>query len=90
MAEDAIFWLEHYQLPKVYVIKENDDSPGMNTWGTLYYQTLSYMGRSKKYTKTIRTMELGEIVKVCRECIENMKDLRDQIRELNDQDLEEI
>lgn len=90
VAEDAIYWLEHDQLPNVYVLKEDDNSPGMDTWGTLYYQTLAYMGRSKKYTKTIRTMELGEIVNVCRDCIEDFKDLRDEIRELNDKDLEEI
>lgn len=90
VAEDAIYWLEHDQLPKVYVLKDNDNSPGMDTWGTLYYQTLAYMGRKKTYNKTIRQMELGEIVKTCRDCIEDFKDLRDEIREVTDEDLENI
>lgn len=90
VAEDAIFWLEHDQLPKVYVLKADDNSPGMNTWGTLYYQTLAYMGRKKIHGKTIRQMELGEIVKACRDCIENFKDLRDEIREITDTDLTKI
>ena len=90
VAEDVIYWLEHDQLPKVYVLNDDGNSPGMDTWGTLYYQTLAYMGRKKIYGKTIRQMELGEIVKACRDCIEDFKDLRDEIRELNDNDLDKI
>ena len=42
LAEDAIFWLEHYQLPEVKML--DDIAPSMNTWGTLYYQTCNYLG----------------------------------------------
>ena len=90
VAEDAIYWLEHDQLPKVYVLKQDDNSPGMDTWGTLYYQTLAYMGRQKNYGKTIRQMELGEIVRECRNCIEDFKRLMDEIRETTYEDLNEI
>lgn len=90
VAEDAIYWLEHEQLPKVYKIGENDNSPTRDTWGTLYYQTLAYLGRKNICSKTIRSMEIGEIIKACRDCIEDFKDLRDDIRELNENDLNKI
>lgn len=89
-AEDTIYWLEHNQFLKVYKLNDNDNSPSMETWGTLYYQTLAYMGRKKIYGNTIRQMDLGEILKVCKDCIEDMKVLKDEIRELNDKDLEDI
>lgn len=91
-AEDTIYWLEHDQLPKVYVLGKDDDSPGMNSWGTLYYQTLAYMERvfPKYQYKSTRQMDLGELVKVCRECIENMKDLMDEIRETTYDDLNDL
>jgi len=90
LAGDTIYWLEHIQFPNIYVLKDDDNSPGIDTWGTLYYQTLSYMGHKKIYGKTIRQMELDEIVKQCRDCIENAKNLRDEIRPLNDNDLNNI
>lgn len=90
VAEDAIYWLEHDQLPKVYKLEENDNCPSMDTWGTLYYQTLAYLGRQKTWGKTIRSMEIWEIVKACQDCIEDFKDLRDEIRELNENDLNKI
>jgi len=92
VAEDSIYWLEHDQLPTVYKLNRDDNSPDMSTWGTLYYQTLAYMGRvyPKYIGSTIRSMSLEETVHVCVECIENMKDLKDEIRELNDNDLENV
>ena len=92
VAEDSIYWLEHDQLPTVYKLNRDDNSPDMSTWGTLYYQTLAYMARvyPKYIGSTIRSMSLEETVHVCIDCIENMKDLKDEIRELNDNDLENI
>lgn len=87
VAEDAIYWLEHDQLPKVHIIGIDDNSPDMTTWGTLYYQTLAYMDRNKIYHKTIRQMKLNEIVKQCQDCIEEFKNLKDEIREPNDTDI---
>ena len=90
VAEDAIYWLEHTQFPKIYKLGEDANSPSMDTWGTLYYQTLSYMGRKKIYGKTIRQMEVEEIAKQCRDCIEDFKDLMNEIHEPTDEDLENI
>lgn len=89
VAEDAIFWLMHEQLPKVYTLGIDDDSPSMNTWGTLYYQTLAYFNRSypKYRTETIRGSEIEKVVHFCNECIEDLKDLMDKIREPNDNDI---
>ena len=90
VAEDSIYWLEHTQFPKIYKLSEDANSPSMDTWGTLYYQVLSYMGRKKIYGKTIRQMEIEEIAKQCRNCIEDFKDLMDEIHEPTDKDLENI
>lgn len=88
VAEDAIKWLESKQLPKVHIIGIDDNSPDMDTWGTLYYQTLAYMMRSKNhYTKTIRTMNLDEIVSMCKECIEDFKHLVSEIHEPTDEEV---
>ena len=48
------------------------------------------MGRKKIYGNTIRQMEVEEITKQCRDCIEDFKDLMDEIHEPTDEDLENI
>lgn len=89
LGDDAMRWLEIMQLPKIYVIGADDYSPDSNTWGTLYYQTLNYMGivYPKYKFKTIRTMSRDEIVSVCTECIEYLKEKVKEIREPNDEDI---
>lgn len=89
VAEDAIYWLEHDQLPKVYVLKQDDNSPSIDTWGTLYYQTLAYMNRNN-IRKSTRQMDIVELVKTCRDCLEDMKNLMDEIRETTYEDLKEL
>lgn len=86
LAEDAIFWLEHDQLPKVYVMKGEECTPSPDTWGTLYYQTLNYMA-IKNIRKSIREMTLNETIVHCIACIEYLKELALEIREPNDEDI---
>ena len=46
------------------------------------------MMRSKNhYTKTIRTMNLDEIVSMCKECIEDFKHLVSEIHEPTDEEV---
>ena len=92
LAKYTIDWLENTQLTKIYVIKQDDNSPSKDTWGTLYYQTLAYMDSvwPKYQFKPIRSMNFEELTNVCVECINNFKKLAEQIRELNDNDLENI
>lgn len=89
VAEDTIYWLEHDQLPKVYLLGYDDNSPSMDTWGTLYYQTLAYMSRNNIH-KSTRQMDIVELVKTCRDCLEDMKNLMDEIRETTYEDLKEL
>lgn len=89
LAEDAIFWLEHRQLSKAYSMKGEDCAPDASTWGTLYYQTLTYM-MLKDIRKSTREMEYDELREHCVACINHLKELADEIREPNDKDLENI
>lgn len=91
-AEDAIYWLMHNQLPNVTKLGIDDDSPSMDTWGTLYYQTLAYIDRnhSKCVGQKIRGSEIETVVHLCNECIEDLKDLMNLIHEPSDVDLEKI
>lgn len=88
LAEDAIFWLEHYQLPKVKML--DDIAPSMETWGTLYYQTCNYLGIKEVGQPTLHSRDLNGIVKACINCIEYLKEKRFEIRELDDSDLETL
>ena len=92
VAEDAIYWLMHNQLPNVTQLGVDDDSPSMDTWGTLYYQTLAYIDRnhSKYVGQKIRGSEIETVVHLCNECIEDLKDLMDAIHEPTDADLQKI
>ena len=89
VAEDAIFWLMHNQLPKVTTLGIDDDSPSMDTWGTLYYQTLAYIDRKfPVYAHVkIRGSKIETVVHLCNECIEDLKDLIDAIHEPTDEDI---
>lgn len=88
LAEDAIFWLEHYQLPEVKMI--DDIAPSMDTWGTLYYQTCNYLGIKEPGYPTLRSRDLNGTVKACINCIEYLKGKLDEMREPTDYDLENI
>lgn len=90
LAEDAIYWLEHYQLPKVTVLHDDNPAPSMDTWGTLYYQTCNYMGIREVGQPTLHNRDLNGIVKACIGCIEYLKEKRLEIREVTDEDLEKI
>ena len=89
VAEDAIYWLMHDQLPKVTVLGIDDDSPSMDTWGTLYYQTLAYIDRtfSRNVGKKIRGSEIETVINLCNECIEDLKDLMNEIHEPTDNEI---
>lgn len=86
LAEDAIFWLEHKQLPKLYCMKGEECSPSPDTWGTLYYQTINYMA-IKNIRKSTHEMEYNELREYCVSCIKYLKELANEIREPNDEDL---
>lgn len=88
LAEDAIFWLEHYQLPEITLL--SDIAPSMDTWGTLYYQTLNYIGIKEVGQPTLHSRDLNGIVKACINCIEYLKEKRFEIREVTDEDLKNI
>jgi len=90
VAEDAIYWLIHDQLPKVTKLCVDDDSPSMKTWGTLYYQTLAYINRKFPIHGgvNLRGSEIETVVNLCNECIEDLKDFMYAIHEPTDEDLE--
>ena len=88
LAEDAIFWLEHYQLPEVKML--DDIAPSMDTWGTLYYQTVNYISIKEVGQPTLHSRDLNGIVKACINCIEYLKEKRFEIREVTDEDLKNI
>ena len=90
LADTAIMWLEREQLPNV--IKMNDDCPAPSNdkhggFGTLYYQTLAYMSNYHAFEPTYRSRDLEGQKVMCKECIENLKKLRNEIREPNDNDI---
>lgn len=88
LGDDTLRWLECMQYPKVHLMLEDEASPTADTWGTLYYQTLNYMGIVyPKYLKTIRTMTFDETKQVCKDCIEYLKEKVKEIREPNDEDI---
>jgi len=88
LAEDAIFWLEHYQLPEVKML--DDMAPSMDTWGTLYYQTVNYISIKEVGQPTLHSRDLNGIVKACINCIEYLKEKKFEIREVTDEDLKNI
>ena len=88
LADDAIFWLEHYQLPEVKML--DDIAPSMDTWGTLYYQTCNYLGIKEVGQPTLHSRDLNGIVKACINCIEYLTEKMDEIRDVTDNDLENI
>lgn len=87
LADTAIYWLEKIQLPIVYYMCDNMDSPSLDSWGTLYYQTLSYMNDNHAWEPTYRIRSFEDQISLCKECIENLKKLRNEIREPNDNDI---
>ena len=91
-AKDAIYWLTNNQLPNVTILGMDDDAPSMDTWGTLYYETLAYIDRnhSKCIGRRIRGSEIETIVCLCNKCIEDLKDLMDAIHEPTDEDIDKI
>lgn len=91
-AKDAIYWLTNNQLPNVTILGMDDDAPSMDTWGTLYYETLAYIDRnhSKCIGRRIRGSEIETVINLCNECIEDFKDFIDAIHEPTDEDLDKI
>ena len=91
LAEDTLWWLEYKQLPKVYSMLGEQCAPSADTWGTLYYQTLNYMMlKDSNIRKVMRLMSLDELKDTCNKCIDYLRSKANEIRELNDKDLEEL
>lgn len=88
LANDTITWLEENQLPKVYELRKDDNSPSSNSWGTLYYQTLAYINRNN-IRICIRENSLENIISLCKECIDDFKKMINDLREPNDEDLDD-
>ena len=89
LANDAINWLQNIQLKNVYKINFDDNSPSSNTWGTLYYQTLNYMAIVGA-EHSIRMGDLATTIEWCKRTIDYLFKLIDEIREPNDEDLNNI
>ena len=87
LADTAIDWLEKVQLPKVTIMDKNCPSPSLDSWLTLYYQTLAYMNDAHPWEPTYRSRSYSEQLELCKECIANFKKLRNEIREPNDNDI---
>ena len=87
LADTTIDWLERIQLPIVYYMCDNMDSPSLDSWGTLYYQTLSYMSNHHAWELTYRNRSFEDQISLCKECINNLKDMAKEIREPNDNDI---
>ena len=77
------------QLKKIYQLGLNDSSPDSTTWGTLYYQTLNYM-MIVGVEHSIRKGDLNVTIKWAEKTIEYLKSLIDEIREPNDEDLNNL
>lgn len=86
---EAIDWLRNVQFPKIYKPELDGDSPDSDTWGTLYYQTLNYM-MIIGAKHSIRKDDLNVTIFWANKTIEYLKDLIDEIREPNDEDLNNI
>jgi len=87
LADTAIMWLEQKQLPNVIKMDNDSPTPSNDEFGTLYYQTLAYMNSHHTFELTYRNRTEDEQKALCRECIENLKKLRNEIREPNDNDI---
>ena len=87
LANDTIDWIEKEQFTAIYHLKPNDDSPSKDTWGTLYYQVLAYMDRHCRGELSFRHRTKDEQAYICRDCVDNLKELAIQIRELKEEDL---
>lgn len=90
LAEGAIYWLDYYELQRITVIRPEDNAPSLDTWGTLYYQTLAYLAREKSTSKKLSTMDINELREVCEDCIDELKILMDEIHELTEDDLKNM
>lgn len=89
LAKEAIDWLRNVQFQKIYKLKLDDNSPDSGTWGTLYYQTLNYM-MIVGAEHSIRKGDLDVTIMWADKTIEYLKSLIDEIREPNDEDLNDI
>lgn len=87
LANETINWLREVQFPKIYQVGLDDNSPDSTTWGTLYYQTLNYMAIVGA-EHSIRKGDLNVTKLWANKTIEYLKDLIDDIREPNDEDLD--
>ena len=89
IAYAAIDWLTEYQLPKIHKLDFDDVSPNSSTWGTLYYQALNYIAVFDIH-HSIRKGDLNVTIELCKQTIEYLKDLVEEIREVTDEDLDNI
>lgn len=89
LANETVNWLREVQFPKIYKLNLDDNSPDSMTWGTLYYQTLNYMAIVDA-EHSIRKGDLNITKMWANKTIEYLKDLVDDIREPNDEDLNNI
>lgn len=89
LAKEAINWLKEVQFPNIYQLGFDDSSPDSGTWGTLYYQTLNYM-MIVGAEHSIRKGDLNVTIMWADKTIEYLKSLIDEIREPNDEDLNNI
>lgn len=87
LGTNAIDWLETEQLPKVYELMHDDNAPNGDTWGVLYYQTLSYMDKNYRGLATFRGRNATEQRQICIECINDLRNLVTEIRELTEEDI---
>ena len=87
LANDTIDWIEREQFRSIYYLKPNDDSPSKDNWGTLYYQVLAYMDRHCRGEFSFRHRTEAEQIDLCKRCIDNLKELANQIRETKEEDL---
>ena len=87
IAKDSIMWLESHELQNIDTL--GDVSPSKDTWGTLYYQMLAYLDRSKQYKKLHGMSQEGLII-TGKECINDLKKMIDMMHEPTDEDIEKI
>ena len=86
VAADAIHWLTNEQCNKVYVVTPEDNAPNMETWGTLYYQTLAYIYRTKSNVN-LHHSDIYVTMDLCHKCIDDLTRLAREIHEPTDDDI---
>ena len=89
LAHEAINWLREVQFPKIHKIGLDDNSPDSGTWGTIYYQTLNYI-MIVEVEHSIHKGDLNVTIMWADKTIEYLKGLIEEIREPNDEDLNNI